>query len=164
MSTTITKKQIELYAKVGYFELSRTFKLPIKELFKLLEINNYRIEDNCIEIFDNNGDIIHYETYDGSWSKWCKWEYDGNGNIIYIEDSNGQCYKREFDKDSKLIKKVNFHKVDFHKYENNNNNKYDKSKNVDKSKDMLHNLYNLSNLLNISLEKLLSSLDVTKYN
>ncbi len=58
--------------------------------------------------YDNNGNEIYIEFYDGDWRKyeynadenmiymedddgyWAKWEYDADGNLIYYENSRGQ--------------------------------------------------------------------------
>jgi len=100
-------KLIELKPNIGYYELSMTFGLSLKELLELLDIKEYKIEDNYIGFYDNNGNKTYYEHSDGSWIKrehdkndniiyyedsngfWIKWEYDENGNVIYFEDSDG---------------------------------------------------------------------------
>ena len=37
--------------------------------------------------YDNNGNLIYYEAFDGYWYKY---EYDNYGNNVYYEDSYGQ--------------------------------------------------------------------------
>jgi len=52
------------------------------------------IKDFPLEINDNNGNLIYLEDSDGFWSKH---EYDGAGNVIYIENSDGFWSKHEYD-------------------------------------------------------------------
>ena len=46
------------------------------------------------DIFDENGNIIYSEDYNGYW---VKREFNEYGNQIYIEDSSGFWRKREYD-------------------------------------------------------------------
>jgi len=82
-------KYIELKPKVGYYELSMTFGLSLDNLFELLEIKEYRVENYYFEVYDTNGNLIYREHSDGYW---VKIEYDKNNNVIYREDSYGNKY------------------------------------------------------------------------
>jgi len=86
-------KYIELKPKVGYYELSMTFGLSLDNLFELLNITNYKIEDNYVDFYDSNDNGIYSEELDGYWEKY---EYDNNGNETYFEDSNGYWVKYEY--------------------------------------------------------------------
>jgi len=44
--------------------------------------------------FNDNGDVIYFEGYDGTWAKH---EFDDNGNETYYETSTGYWAKHEFD-------------------------------------------------------------------
>ncbi len=47
----------------------------------------FRNVEYPIQLYDGNGNIIYFENSDGYWEKW---EHDSNGNLIYSEDSNGK--------------------------------------------------------------------------
>jgi uncharacterized protein YuzE len=51
-------------------------------------------------VYDSNGNIIYIETSDGNWGKI---EYNTNGNLIYIETSDGNWEKKEYDINNNLI-------------------------------------------------------------
>ena len=51
-------------------------------------------------IKDDNGNVIYLEISDGYWSKR---EYDEKGNRIYLETSDGFWSKREYDEKRNLI-------------------------------------------------------------
>jgi len=70
----------ELNPDILYYDLVKIFGLPLKELFKLLNINNYKIKNKYINFYDTNGNRIYYED---SYGYRNKWEYDVNGNLIY---------------------------------------------------------------------------------
>jgi len=88
-------KLIELNPNILYYELTMTFGLPLKELFKLLDIKNYIIEDSYLNIYDNNDNKVYEEHSNGYWQKW---ECDSNGNVIYSINSTGYWYKSKYDK------------------------------------------------------------------
>ena len=114
-----------LKPKVGYYELSMTFGLPLDKLFKVMGFIKYNIKDNYIEIFNDNDKCVYFEFYNGYWFKYT---YDSNNNQIYYEtsdsfweksyyennilikqiDVNGDCVKYVYDKNNKLIKKENY--------------------------------------------------------
>lgn len=52
------------------------------------------------EIEDDNGNVIYIEESDGYWYKR---EYDSNNNEIYFEDSNGYWVKKEYDSNNNEI-------------------------------------------------------------
>jgi hypothetical protein len=52
------------------------------------------VKDFPLEINDNNGNLIYLEDSDGYWRKR---EHDDQGNAIYFEDSTGYWVKREYD-------------------------------------------------------------------
>lgn len=52
------------------------------------------IKDFPFVINDKNGNVIYLETSNGFW---CKRDLDKNGNEIYLENSNGFWEKREYD-------------------------------------------------------------------
>jgi hypothetical protein len=58
----------------------------------LSKVFNQSVTIKGIFVYDSNGNIIYIETSDGNWEKR---EYDTNGNIIYIEDSTGYWIKKD---------------------------------------------------------------------
>jgi len=50
-------------------------------------------------IYDKNGKLIYRESN----GFWIKYEYDKNGNEIYVENSDGEWWKKEYDKNGKQI-------------------------------------------------------------
>ena len=63
-------KLIELKPNLGYYDLVKIFGLSLDNLFKLLDIKNYKIKiNNTIQIFDNNANNTYYENSDGDWIK-----------------------------------------------------------------------------------------------
>jgi len=88
-------KLIELNPDILYYDLVKIFGLSLKELLKLLEITNYKIDNfNNLIFYDDNGNRIYSEELDGYWQKY---EYDTDGNRIYSEDSDGEWVKWEYD-------------------------------------------------------------------
>ena len=65
-----------------------------------------------IRIYNQNGNIIYVEDSDGYWKKY---EYDDNVNRIYWENSKGDWRKYEYDNNGNIIYK-----------EDSNGNIYDK--------------------------------------
>ena len=59
-----------------------------------------KIKEFPFEINDSNGNCIYVENSDG---RWYKREYDSNGNRIYHENSDGGWFKREYDSDGNRI-------------------------------------------------------------
>jgi len=51
-------------------------------------------------IYNQNGNIIYVEDSDGNWFKK---EYDDNGKVIYFENSNGYWEKSEYDENGNII-------------------------------------------------------------
>jgi len=102
---------IKLNPNLTYHDLCKIFGLSLEGIFKMLDINNYKIEDGYIEIFDTNDNSIYEEFSTGYWVKyeydennnricvenykgsWVKYYYDGNNNLTSKEDSNGYKYK-----------------------------------------------------------------------
>jgi len=86
-------KYKELKHNIGYFTLCKIFGLPLDKLFEILDISKYKIDNNYIRFFDNNDNLIYYET---SYGYWFKYEYDVNGKKTYYEDSYGYWVKYNF--------------------------------------------------------------------
>jgi len=81
----------ELNPNLTYKDLVKIFGLPLKELFKVMDITNYKIDwSGSIIIRDDNGKQIYWE---GTNNHWYKWVYDANGKLIYSEDSYGKILK-----------------------------------------------------------------------
>jgi hypothetical protein len=59
-----------------------------------------KIKEFPFEINDSNGNLIYLEDSKGYWFKR---EYDSNGKEIYWETSDGYWFKREFDSEGNLI-------------------------------------------------------------
>jgi hypothetical protein len=80
------------------------------KLLKGIELNGtYKVafSDTCVEVYDENDNLIYFENSGGYWYKceydargnevyceynygyWAKWEYDENDNQTYFEDSVG---------------------------------------------------------------------------
>jgi len=112
MSTSITEQEIlkykELKPDIGYYDLVKIFGLPLKELLKLLNINDYNIRNKTIRFYDDNGNEIYYEH---SYGVWEKYKFDANGYIIYFENSYGNWKKYKYDVNGKLIKRSIFSKT-----------------------------------------------------
>ena len=93
---------------------------------KLLGIElkgSYRVEfeDLWLEVYDENGNEIYSQFFDGGWYRnefdsdgnviyyeddekyWEKSEYDSNGNRVYHENSEGFWEKSEYDKRGNLV-------------------------------------------------------------
>lgn len=116
MTTSIIKDK-NGFPDIGFYKLSERIGLSLDNLFELLNIKEYKIEDN-------NDKETYYEDSDGDWTKrefnvndniiyieysngeWTKWEYDANDNCIKINNSDGYCVKWEYDSNSKLIAEI----------------------------------------------------------
>jgi len=57
-----------------------------------------------VRIYNKNGDMLYLENSDGYW---VKYEYDDNGNIIYFENSDGYWEKKEYDENGNIIYREN---------------------------------------------------------
>ena len=53
-----------------------------------------------IELYDGNGNEIYYENSNGDWYRQ---EYDSNNNEIYYESSSGNWYRKEYDNNNNKI-------------------------------------------------------------
>ena len=53
-----------------------------------------------LEIRDKNGNLIYLEFSNGFWAKW---EYDSQDNLIYVVDSKGNWEKHEYDSNGDRI-------------------------------------------------------------
>jgi len=112
MKSQIIKELKVKHPNLPYFELSEKFHITVIGVCKILGTKNYKIVNNdnhknneySIEIFDNNNNVIWYETVGGLWQKY---EYDTNNNQIYKEYSNGFWVKYEYDKNNNLIYFIN---------------------------------------------------------
>ena len=89
-------KYIELNPDIGYHDLCKVFGVSLDNLFKLLNINNYKIKDKYIIIYNANGNEIYEEPPNGGW---VKRKYDNNGNETYNEYLGGDWYKWEYEYD-----------------------------------------------------------------
>jgi hypothetical protein len=65
-------------------------------------VNNFEIGYGFIKytVYNINNDEIYVEFSDGNWEKR---EYDENGNQIYYESSNGKWVKKEYDDNGNRI-------------------------------------------------------------
>jgi len=95
----------ELKPDIIYFDLVKIFGLSIEYLLTLLDINNYKIKDKYILIYNANDKLTYTEYSSG---KWRKYEYDKYGNCIYEEFSSGFWIKYEYNVNGVLIYSENF--------------------------------------------------------
>jgi YD repeat-containing protein len=107
--------------ELPYFKNIKSFGIPTKFWTKILSnVFNQKIKRHGEKVYDENGNIIYNESYnywekrkynkngqliyvDSSRGWWEKYEYDGNGNRTYFEDSNDEWEKKEYDKNGRLI-------------------------------------------------------------
>jgi len=125
-------KYIELNPSLTYNDLYQIFGLPMKDLLKLLDINNFKIKKTLITngehlisgfeigVLDTNDNCIYKEYPRGYWNKI---EYGTNGNETYEEDSRGHWYKNEYDKNGNKTYHENFDGYWVKRKYNTNNNK-----------------------------------------
>ena len=64
------------------------------------EIFGKSVKKYSMGLYNENGNIIYYEDYDGDW---VKYEYDERNNRIYYENSNGFWKKYEYDEYGNMI-------------------------------------------------------------
>ena len=98
------------------------FNLSEKELnYVLSGIFGEPVINKSQKIYNQNGNVIYFENYDGFWVKieydengnkiyiertsgyWVKYKYDDIGNQIYYEDYDGNWFKKEYDENGKRI-------------------------------------------------------------
>jgi len=92
---------IKLKPNISYFDLVKIFGLSMENLFKLLGITNYKIDNfNNLIIYDDKDNEIYREDSNGYWYRW---DYDENGKQIYFEDSDDYWVKRKFDDNGKCV-------------------------------------------------------------
>ena len=60
---------------------------------------DFKTNGNLV-IRDKNGNLIYLEYSNGFWAKW---EYDSQDNLIYVEDSKGNWEKHEYDSNGDRI-------------------------------------------------------------
>jgi hypothetical protein len=88
-----------------YFNIFNVLELTEEEQeFILTKIYGYITikgrNSLVIRIYEYNGNQIYLEHSDGDWSKW---EYDDKGDRIYREDSDGDWVKYEYDDKGNMI-------------------------------------------------------------
>ena len=98
------KKYIEYIAndiELPYLKSLEPYGLKQEEMDLVLsKVYDQPVTIKGIFVYDSNGNIIYIETSDGNWEKR---EYNTNGNKIYYEDSDGYWYKREYDSNGDVI-------------------------------------------------------------
>jgi len=96
-------KYLELNPNTLYYDLVKIFGLSLDNLLTLLGIVNYKCEDNYLHIYNGNGNRIYSEDSNGYW---VKRKYDNNGNETYYEDSYG-FWEKSYYENNILIKEEN---------------------------------------------------------
>tara|TARA_R110001606_G_scaffold23841_5_gene79714 strand:- start:4474 stop:4902 length:429 start_codon:yes stop_codon:yes gene_type:complete len=98
------KKYIEYIARdieLPYIKSLEPYGLKQDEMDLVLsKVFNQPVTIKGRDVYNTNGNLIYIEYSNGFW---IKYEYDNNGNIIYYEKSNGSWRKSEYDDNGNLI-------------------------------------------------------------
>ena len=93
---------ISEHVQLPYFKSMESLTIDDEDdqLYIMKKIYGYDIYFYRGEIRDENGNMVYIEYSDGDWKKW---EYDDNGNNIYSEYSDGRWWEWEYDDNRNLI-------------------------------------------------------------
>ena len=98
------KKYIEYIARdieLPYIKSLEPYGLKQDEMDLVLsKVFNQPVTIKGRDVYNTNGNLIYIEYSDGVW---IKKEYDNNDNEIYREDSNGFWVKYEYDNNGDII-------------------------------------------------------------
>lgn len=102
MIDNLIKKYMDRFMDVNYFTVCDIFNIKIRELMKILDIENFKItypyRGNgfiILKIYGKQNKIIYRCEKGGDWKKWV---YDKNGKLIFnrLEDGRFQNNKSNY--------------------------------------------------------------------
>jgi len=115
-------KNLKVFKVEALGSIETEYDKSVTDKIKILEeidLSNMVVEKyNKKKHFDGKGNLIKYEDSDGSWERY---EYDLNGNRTKREDSYGRWVRCEYDSNNNLTKHETDNGWEKNEYDENNN-------------------------------------------